>query len=122
MSQHQAEGGDDDLSTFLLKRLALHKQELEIDKMFQAVVKLEGSDLHLRVGSPPMVRTKGELRAFNRAPLEAEEMVRLVIPMLDQRAQRRNRNSCGKWRTTVGGNDPAAPGRTIRPCSCLSVH
>jgi twitching motility protein PilT len=83
-----ANGGEDDLSTFLLRRLALQKQELEIDKIFQAVVKLEGSDLHMRVGSPPMIRTKGELRAFNREPVTAEEMVRLVTPMLDERAQK----------------------------------
>jgi twitching motility protein PilT len=96
MSQHQADGAGaasaqdngDDLSSFLLRRLALEMQELEIDKIFQAVVKLEGSDLHMRVGSPPMVRTKGELRAFNREPVTAEEMVRLVTPMLDERAQR----------------------------------
>jgi twitching motility protein PilT len=77
-----------DLGTFLLNRLAVQKRELEINKIFQAVVKLEGSDLHMRVGSPPVVRTKGELRAFNREPIDSEEMVRLVIPMLDERAER----------------------------------
>ena len=61
---------EEDLRTFLLSRLAVHKQELEVDKMFRAVVKLEGSDLHLRVGSPPMVRTKGELRALSRGPID----------------------------------------------------
>src|SRR6478672_381990 len=96
MSQRQSEeaaataasSSDDDLSTFLLSRLALQKRELDIDKIFRAVVKLEGSDLHLRVGSPPMVRTKGELRALNRGPVESEEMVRLLAPMLDARAQK----------------------------------
>ena len=28
--------------------------ELEIDKLFRALVKLEGSDLHLKAGRPPM--------------------------------------------------------------------
>jgi twitching motility protein PilT len=96
MSQHQSKDssaaaerdGDDDLSTFLLGRLALQNRDLDIDKIFRAVVKLEGSDLHMRVGSPPMVRTKGELRALNRGPVDAEEMVRLLTPMLDERAQR----------------------------------
>ena len=32
------------------------KQELEVDKIFKALVKLEGSDLHMKVGQPPMVR------------------------------------------------------------------
>jgi hypothetical protein len=80
-----ASSSDDDLSKFLLGRLALQTRELEIDKLFRALVKLEGSDLHMRVGSPPMVRTKGELRAFNRGPVDAEEMVRLLTPMLDER-------------------------------------
>ncbi|MGI6416794.1 MAG: type IV pilus twitching motility protein PilT [Thermoguttaceae bacterium] len=80
--------GNDDLGAFLLDRLALHKQELEVDKLFRALVKLEGSDLHLKVGSPPMVRTKGELRPLNRGPIDSEEMVRLLVPMMDQRNQK----------------------------------
>ena len=72
----------------MLGRLALQNRELEVDKIFRAVVKLEGSDLHMRVGSPPMVRTKGELRALNRGPVDSEEMVRLLMPMLDERAQK----------------------------------
>ena len=95
MSNHEFEDAgaaaassrDDDLSKFLLGRLALQTRELEIDKLFRALVKLEGSDLHMRVGSPPMVRTKGELRALNREPVDAEEMVRLLVPMLDERAR-----------------------------------
>ena len=42
------------------------QQELEIDKLFRALVKLEGSDLHLKVGRPPIVRVHGELRPLNR--------------------------------------------------------
>ena len=96
MSQKQAESSlndadssdEHDLSGFLLQRLALQNRELEVDKIFRALVKLEGSDLHLKVGSPPMIRTKGELRALSREPLGAEEMVRLAVPMMDQRNQR----------------------------------
>ncbi len=40
--------------------------ELEIDKLFKALVKLEGSDLHLKVGKPPYVRVKGSLRPLAR--------------------------------------------------------
>lgn len=61
------------------------KAELEVDKVFRALVKLEGSDLHLKVGQPPMVRVGGDLKPLNRGPVEAEEMVRLLIPMMDQR-------------------------------------
>ena len=76
---------DGDLEAFLLDRLARQDQELEVDKIFRALVKLEGSDLHMKVGSPPMVRVKGELRALSRGPIDAEEMVRLLVPMMDER-------------------------------------
>ena len=79
---------DDDLGAFLLDRLARQDKELEVDKIFRALVKLEGSDLHMKVGSPPMVRVKGELRGLNRDPVDAEEMVRLLVPMMDERNQR----------------------------------
>ncbi len=64
-----------------------HK-ELEVDKLFRACVKLEGSDLHLKVGQPPYVRIRGSLRPLNREPIEAEEMVRLLFPMLNDRTRR----------------------------------
>jgi twitching motility protein PilT len=72
----------------IAKRFLEAKQELEVDKLFRASVKIEASDLHLKVGSPPIVRVKGELRALNRGPIELEEMVRLLIPMLDDRNRR----------------------------------
>src|SRR6056297_2880432 len=69
-----------------LRRSLLHKrQELEVDKIFRALVKLEGSDLHLKVDQPPMVRVGGELKALNRPPIGPEEMVRLLLPMMDER-------------------------------------
>ena len=69
----------------LRESLLQDKQELEVDKIFRALVKLEGSDLHMKVGQPPMVRTRGELKALNRPPIEADEMVRLLLPMMDER-------------------------------------
>ena len=41
------------------------RKEYEVDKLFRAVVKLEGSDLHLKVDKPPFVRVKGTLRPIN---------------------------------------------------------
>jgi twitching motility protein PilT len=69
-----------------LRESLLHdKHELEVDKIFRALVKLEGSDLHLKVGQPPMVRVRGELKPLNRPPIANEEMVDLLIPMMDER-------------------------------------
>ncbi len=72
----------------LAERFVHKHEELEIDKIFRAVVKLEGSDLHLKVGKPPYVRVKGQLRPFNRGPVEEEEMVRLCAPLMDERNQK----------------------------------
>jgi twitching motility protein PilT len=65
------------------------KKEFEIDKLFRAVIRLQGSDLHLRVGLPPTVRIKGSLRPLNRGPLTDEEMEQLCLPlMMDDRSRR----------------------------------
>ena len=73
----------DDVADDLARRLMNVRDDLEVDKYFRALVKLEGSDLHMKVDSPPMVRTKGELRPLNRGPVDAEEMVKLLLPMMD---------------------------------------
>jgi twitching motility protein PilT len=58
---------------------------LEADKMFRACVKLEASDLHLKVGNPPMVRINGSLRPLDRGPMDDEEMVRVCFPLMNER-------------------------------------
>jgi twitching motility protein PilT len=63
--------------------------ELEIDKLFRALVKLEGSDLHLKVGNAPFVRVNGVLRPLNREPVDDEEMVRLIFQMIDLQERRK---------------------------------
>ena len=45
-----------------LDRYAKKKEDLEINALFRALVKLEGSDLHLKVGRPPFVRVNGTLQ------------------------------------------------------------
>ena len=69
----------------ILQTLTGKKEELEVDKLFRALVKFEGSDLHLKVTRPPMIRVRGELRPLNRPPIDAEEMVRLIWPMMNER-------------------------------------
>ncbi|MFP6753241.1 MAG: PilT/PilU family type 4a pilus ATPase [Pirellulaceae bacterium] len=74
---------DNDVERFLKPR-----EELEVDKIFRALVKLEGSDLHLKVGRPPIVRVDGTLRDLTRPPIDREEMVRLLFPMMDKRQRK----------------------------------
>jgi twitching motility protein PilT len=57
----------------------------EIDKFFRICMKLSGSDLHLKVGLPVMIRHKGEIRQMDMPPLTAAEMERLCVAILDAR-------------------------------------
>jgi twitching motility protein PilT len=70
-----------------VQRFSSRRAELEIDKLFRALVKFEGSDLHLKVNAPPYVRVAGSLRPLNRGPVDNDEMVRLVFPMLNDRTR-----------------------------------
>ena len=59
--------------------------KLEIDKYFEALVKLDGSDLHLKVDQPPYMRVKGALQPLKAPPISQEKMKELCLPMLDDR-------------------------------------
>ncbi len=72
----------------LVGNLLKERVELEVDKIFRALVRLKGSDLHMKVGNPPIVRVNGDLKPLNRPPVDNEEMVRLLVPMMDERARR----------------------------------
>lgn len=76
---------ENDVNDALIRSLTQERQELEVDKIFRALVKLEGSDLHLKVGNPPIVRVNGTLRPLSRPPIDNEEMVRLLVPMMNDR-------------------------------------
>jgi len=61
---------------------------VQLDDLLDKVVRLGGSDLHLTVGAPPVVRVQGQLRRLEgMAPLNGSEVRRLVLGMLT-RAQR----------------------------------
>jgi twitching motility protein PilT len=59
------------------------RREPEVNKLFRMVMKHEGSDLHLKVGLPPMMRLKGVIRRMEAKPLTQEDMERLLIPTLN---------------------------------------
>jgi twitching motility protein PilT len=64
------------------------RPRLEIDRYFEALVKLEGSDLHMKVGQPAIIRVKGVLQPLKAPKIDDEQMQRLVMPMLDDRRRR----------------------------------
>jgi len=60
-----------------------------IDALFSALISRKGSDLHLGIGVPPLVRVRGQLVALRTTPIERDEMDALLLPILDggQRAR-----------------------------------
>jgi twitching motility protein PilT len=85
-NRHTQKDHSHDAGVELLKqRLLVKHEELDVDKYFRALVKLEGSDLHMKVGRPPMIRVRNELRPLNRPPIDGEEMMELLLPMMNER-------------------------------------
>ncbi len=64
------------------------RDEFEIDKLFRALVRHEGSDLHLKAGVPPYIRVDGTLRPLNRPAIDDDEIVRLIFPMIQMDKRR----------------------------------
>jgi twitching motility protein PilT len=64
------------------------RREPEVNKLFRMVMKHEGSDLHLKVGQPPMMRLKGTIRRMEMRPLTQEDMERLLLPSLSEKHRR----------------------------------
>jgi twitching motility protein PilT len=52
------------------------------------VREINASDLHISVGSPPVIRKYGRLMAFPAAPLAAEETEKLLFQILTEEQQR----------------------------------
>src|SRR5437660_702200 len=64
------------------------KREPEVNKLFRMVMKMEGSDLHLKVGQPPMMRLKGDIRRLEMRPLSQQDMERLLLPTLSPKQRK----------------------------------
>jgi twitching motility protein PilT len=71
----------------LKARLLQERPELAVNKYFRALVKLKGSDLHMKVGNAPIIRVDGTLKPLNQPPIETEEMVDLLFPMMNERTR-----------------------------------
>jgi len=64
------------------KPAADNKKEPAVNQLFRLVMKHEASDLHLKVGQPPMMRLRGDIRRMEMRPLTQEDMERLMYPVL----------------------------------------
>lgn len=60
------------------------KKDPQIDKLFKALIKFEASDLHLKVGLPPKMRIKGDLKAMKLDVLTDDSMENLIFEIFTQ--------------------------------------
>jgi twitching motility protein PilT len=81
------------------------RREPECNKLFRMVMKHEGSDLHLKVGLPPMMRLKGVIRRMDMRPLSNEDMERLFYPTLSDDHRKTLKDTGGIDYAHVVGND-----------------
>ncbi len=66
-----------------------NRRPQSIDELLQLLLDVEGSDLHLSVGSKPVVRVKGVLdRLEDYCTLNNDINMSLIYPMLDERQRR----------------------------------
>src|SRR5437588_3604672 len=64
------------------------RREPEVNKLFRMVMKHEGSDLHLKAGLPPMMRLRNAIRHMDMRPLSADDLERLLWPILPERSKK----------------------------------
>jgi twitching motility protein PilT len=81
------------------------KKEPEANKLFRMVMKLKASDLHLKVGQPPMMRMRGDIRRVDMRPLTQEDMERLLLPLLTEKLRKILDEEGGVDFSYVVGND-----------------
>lgn len=60
---------------------------LHIDRLLEACIKMDGSDLHLAVGRPPVLRISGRLRSLDTKVLEPDDTVSLMKSITPERNQ-----------------------------------
>jgi twitching motility protein PilT len=82
-------------------------REPEVNKLFRMVMKHEASDLHLKVGQPPMMRLRGDIVRTDMRPLMQEDMERLLLPNLKPNHRKILEEEGGVDFSYVVGNDEA---------------
>ncbi|MFM7413644.1 MAG: type IV pilus twitching motility protein PilT, partial [Planctomycetota bacterium] len=59
--------------------------KFEIDRLFDALVRLNGSDLHLKADQPPIIRVKGSLQPLKHPKIDDARMRQLCMPIMNER-------------------------------------
>ena len=60
---------------------------VHIDRLLETVIRVNGSDIHLHVGRPPVIRIDGRLRSLETKSLEPEDTVALMKSVTPERNQ-----------------------------------
>ena len=60
---------------------------LNIDRLLEACIKMGGSDLHITVGRPPVLRISGRLRSLDTKVLEPDDTTALMKSITPERNQ-----------------------------------
>lgn len=81
------------------------KKEPAVNQLFRLIMKHEASDLHLKVGQPPMMRLRGDIRRMEMRPLTQEDMERLLLPNLSAKQRKILDDEGGVDYSYVIGND-----------------
>jgi twitching motility protein PilT len=81
------------------------EKELEVNKILRLTLSLDASDLHLKVGQPPMMRIRGDINRLDMKPLSQEDMERLLSPMMSPRQRKIMDEEGGVDFSYVVGND-----------------
>lgn len=81
------------------------KAEPEVNKLFRMVMKYEGSDLHLKVGQPPMMRLRGVIRRMEMRPLTQDDMERLFFSVMKEHYLKILRDTGGADFAYIIGDD-----------------
>ena len=76
-------------------RLGTKREDLPVNKLFRALIDFKGSDLHLQVGKPAILRVKGTLQSLDMPPIDEEKMRELCWPLMDERNQEIFNNTGG---------------------------
>ncbi len=61
------------------------EEMVKIETLLAGLVESEGSDLHLKVGMPPLIRVQGQLVPFEMPPMSVEDTARFADELLPAR-------------------------------------
>ena len=74
--------------TDVAKPVAANGYKFEVDRLFEALVKLSGSDLHLKADQPPIIRVKGTLQPLKHPKIDDARMRQICMPIMSDRQRK----------------------------------